>query len=241
MVKLLVNVLVFVIDVLYSDRPYPRFYVLETVARVPYFAYTSVLHFYETLGLWRKADWLKVHFAESWNEMNHLLIMEALGGGNHWGDRILAQTVGLIYYWIIALLYSVAPSQAYFFMEEVEKHAFHTYDKFLTENEAELKETAAPEVAIKYYRDGDLYMFDEFQTTRVPQSRRPQVDNLYDVFVNIRDDENEHVKTMAACQHPEAYQSLQSPHTAATKNQESDVEVVVLSEVEKETETGVEV
>jgi len=46
---------------------------------------------------------------------------------------------------------------------------------------------------------------------------------------------------MAACQHPEAYQSLKSPHTAAIKNQESDVEVVVLSEAEAEKETGIRV
>ncbi len=65
MIRLLVNLLVFVVNVLYRDRPYPRFYVLETVARVPYFAYISVLHLYETLGWWRKADWLKIHFAKS--------------------------------------------------------------------------------------------------------------------------------------------------------------------------------
>ncbi len=50
MIRLLVNLLVFIINVLYRDRSYARFYVLETVARVPYFAYISVLHLYETLG-----------------------------------------------------------------------------------------------------------------------------------------------------------------------------------------------
>jgi hypothetical protein len=44
MIRLLVGVLVFVINTLYRDRPIPRFYVLETVARVPYFSYLSVLH-----------------------------------------------------------------------------------------------------------------------------------------------------------------------------------------------------
>ena len=32
---------------MYGDRHYARFYALETIARVPYFAYTSVLHLYE--------------------------------------------------------------------------------------------------------------------------------------------------------------------------------------------------
>jgi ubiquinol oxidase len=39
-------------------------------------AFISVLHMYESFGWWRRADYLKVHFAESWNEMHHLLIME---------------------------------------------------------------------------------------------------------------------------------------------------------------------
>ncbi|MEO0768097.1 MAG: plastoquinol terminal oxidase, partial [Cyanobacteria bacterium J06649_4] len=61
-------------------------------------------------------------------------------------------------------------------------------------------------------RDGDLYMFDEFQTAHAPAHRRPKIDNLYDVFVAIRDDEMEHVKTMVACQKPEGKNTLASPH-----------------------------
>jgi hypothetical protein len=37
-------------------RSFARFYAFETIARMPYFSYLSVLHLYETLGLWRKAD-----------------------------------------------------------------------------------------------------------------------------------------------------------------------------------------
>jgi ubiquinol oxidase len=155
MIRLLVGILVFVMNTLYRDRPIPRFYVLETVARVPYFSYLSMLHLYETLGWWRKVDWLKVHFAESWNELHHLLIMEALGGDRHWDDRFLARHVALIYYWIIVLLYLVFPKGAYHFMELVEGHAYHTYDKFLQENEIELRAQPAPLVAVQYYRDGD--------------------------------------------------------------------------------------
>jgi hypothetical protein len=200
MVKLLVGVLVFVINQIYHDRPIPRFYVLETVARVPYFSYLSVLHLYETLGLWRRVEWLKVHFAESWNELHHLLIMEALGGNQFWGDRLLARSVALLYYWIIVALYIISPKSAYHFMELVEEHAYHTYDLFLMQEGETLKAQPAPPVALEYYQTGDLYLFDAFQTAHLPQERRPVINNLYDVFVAIRDDEREHVKTMVACQ-----------------------------------------
>ncbi|NJK60454.1 MAG: plastoquinol terminal oxidase [Oscillatoriales cyanobacterium SM2_1_8] len=216
MIRLLVGILVFVINVIYANRPYPRFYVLETVARVPYFSYLSVLHLYETLGLWRKADWLKVHFAESWNELHHLLIMESLGGANFWGDRLLARTAALLYYWIVILVYLMSPKSAYHFMELVEEHAYDSYDKFLKAEAETLKQSPAPAVAVQYYRDGDLYMFDEFQTSQVATPRRPAIDNLYDVFVAIRDDEMEHVKTMAACQHLVQTQASLSPHGAET-------------------------
>lgn len=234
MIRFLVGVLVFVIDKLYRDRPYQRFYVLETVARVPYFSFLSVLHLYETLGLWRKADWLKVHFAESWNELHHLLIMESLGGNKHWSDRFLAQTTALVYYWVVVALYMVSPRTAYYFMQLVEEHAHHTYDTFVREHEAELKAQPAPLVAIKYYRDGDLYMFDEFQSCGTPETRRPAVDSLYDVFVNIRDDESEHVKTMLACQNPDAQHNFKSPHTLALPEQNAVLPPVTDKELEVE-------
>ena len=92
-------------------------------------------------------------------------------------------------------------------------HAYHTYDTFLQEQGEILKQQPAPEIAVKYYRDGDLYMFDEFQSNRAPEERRPNVDNLYDVFVVIRDDEQEHVKTMVPCQKPEVQKTFHSSHT----------------------------
>lgn len=213
LIRVIVGFFVFVVDFVYGNRSYPRFYVLETIARVPYFSYLSVLHLYETLGSWRKADLLKVHFAETWNELHHLLIMESLGGNQHWFDRFVAHLIGVAYYWVAVVLYMLSPGFAYYLMELIENHAYHTYDNYLRTHEAELKTQSAPQVAIDYYRDGDLYMFEEFQTTPDHEFRRPKVDNLYDVFVNIRDDECEHVKTMTALQIPEARLILRSPHT----------------------------
>ncbi|KAL7212299.1 hypothetical protein ACSBR2_015055 [Camellia fascicularis] len=199
-----------ILDTLYNDRDYARFFVLETIARVPYFAFISVLHLYESFGWWRRADYLKVHFAESWNEMHHLLIMEELGGNAWWFDRFLAQHIAVFYYFMTVFMYALSPRMAYHFSECVEIHAYETYDKFIKARGDELKKLPAPEVAVKYYTGDDLYLFDEFQTARVPNSRRPKIENLYDVFMNIREDEGEHCKTMKACQIPG---NLQSPHS----------------------------
>jgi ubiquinol oxidase len=147
--RLIVSFFVFVVDVIYGNRSYARFYVLETIARVPYFSYVSVLHLYETLGLWRKADLLKVHFAETWNELHHLLIMESLGGNRLWIDRAIAEHVAVAYYWVVVLLYMLTPPNAYYLMELIENHAYHTYDNYLNSNAEELKtQPAIIEMAI---------------------------------------------------------------------------------------------
>lgn len=218
MIRLLVNFLELLLNTVYRNRLYPRFYVLETVARVPYFAYTSVLHLYETMGWWRKSDWIKVHFAESWNELHHLLTIESLGGNQYWIDRFVAHSGAFIYYWILVFVFMISPGAAYRFTQLVEEHAYQTYEAFLKEHEAELKAQPAPQVAINYYHDGDLYMFDEFQTSHPLAQRRPKIENLYDVFVAIRDDELEHVKTMLACQHPDAQLTFKSPHSGEVKS-----------------------
>jgi len=136
MIRLLVNFLEALLNTFYRgrDRVFARFFVLETVARVPYFAYTSVLHLYETMGWWRKSDWLKLHFAESWNELHHLLIAESLGGNDRWYDRYIARIGGLVYYWIVVLVYMISARSAYNFMQQVEEHAYHTRTYALTKN-----------------------------------------------------------------------------------------------------------
>ena len=40
-------------------------------------------------------------------------------------------------------------------------------------NKALLKELPPPLVALEYYRSGDLYMFDDFQTSKQSIPRRP--------------------------------------------------------------------
>jgi hypothetical protein len=95
-----------------------------------------------------------------------------------------------------------------------EAHAVDTYAEFAESNKELLQSMEAPLVAKQYYEAADMYVFDEFQTSRARPStdtdkgplplRRPVINSLYDVVVNIRDDEKEHVATMAACQDPSA-------------------------------------
>lgn len=177
--KSIVKSAVNVIDKVYKDRDYARFYVLETVARVPYFSFVSVLHMYESLGIWRKADYLETHFAQTMNEYHHLLIMEDLGGDARFVDRFFAQHTAFAYYWLTCLLYVLSPRMAYNLSEQVEEHAYHTYDEFLKRNEKILSIQKPTVTASTYYGD---------------------VENMYDVFVNIRNDEGDHVKTMQDCQ-----------------------------------------
>lgn len=193
--------LCYMLDALFNNRPLQRFWFLEVVARMPYFSYISMLHFYESLGWWRAgADVRKIHFAEEWNELHHLQIMESLGGDQLWIDRFLANHAAIAYYWILILFYFVSPKSAYNFSELIEAHAVDTYGEFVDCNEELLKSLPPPSIAVMYYKGTDLYMFDDFQTTSSTEPRRPPCNNLYDVFCNIRDDEGEHVKTMKACQ-----------------------------------------
>ncbi|GFR44103.1 hypothetical protein Agub_g5265 [Astrephomene gubernaculifera] len=200
------------LDVLFNNRPIQRFWFLETVARMPYFSYISMLHLYESFGWWRAgAELRKIHFAEEWNELHHLQIMESLGGDQLWFDRFAALHAAVVYYWILLVLYVFSPELAYNFSELIEYHAVDTYGEFVDANEQLLKSLPPPLVAAMYYRSQDLYMFDSFQTSQSAQApRRPPCSNLYDVFRNICDDEMEHVKTMRACQDATVQQDIVS-------------------------------
>ena len=134
--KSLLNTTVSSIDFFYRGRDFQRFWVLEEIARAPYFAFLSVLHFRESLGL-RGPEHLylmKEHFAQSVNETEHLEYMETRGGNSYWVDRFVAKHLVLIYYWINVVYYWLAPKSAYHLSHEIELHAAVTYAKYLAYN-----------------------------------------------------------------------------------------------------------
>ena len=88
------NITVAILDFLYQGRHFQRFWVLEEIARAPYFAFLSVLHLRESLGLrgQRHIYLMKQHFEQSVNETEHLEIMESRGGNAYWIDRFSPDT-----------------------------------------------------------------------------------------------------------------------------------------------------
>jgi len=201
------DVICFLYPVTGGPRDFARFYVLETVARVPYFAYLSVMHLRETFGARDPGmgDRMRTHYAEADNELHHLLIMEALGGNSSIVDRTLAQTMAFGYYWYVSAVYAFSEPAAYHLSELIEKHAFNTYSTFLEEHAEKLRGMPVPDIARKYYVEDNPYLFDTFCTVKQLSDadadgnfppRRPTLESLYDVFACIRDDEQEHWKTL---------------------------------------------
>ena len=134
--EFVLNLTVAILDFLYQGRDYQRFWVLEEIARAPYFAFLSVLHFRESMGL-RGSEHLylmKQHFEQSVNETEHLEYMESRGGNLYFIDRFVAKHLVLIYYWVNVVYYWVAPRLAYHLSYEVEIHAATTYAKYLALN-----------------------------------------------------------------------------------------------------------
>ena len=130
------DITVAILDFLYQGRDYQRFWVLEEIARAPYFAFLSVLHFRESMGLRgpEHLSLMKQHFEQSVNETEHLEYMESRGGNLYFIDRFVAKHLVLIYYWVNVVYYWMAPRSAYHLSYEVEIHAAETYAKHLALN-----------------------------------------------------------------------------------------------------------
>lgn len=131
--ELVLGFTIAIIDYLYRGRHFQRFWVLEEIARAPYFAFLSVLHFRESLGL--RGQWhlhlMKEHFAQTVNETEHLEYMESRDGNKYWIDRFFARHLVLVYYWINVVYYWLAPRAAYHLSYEIELHAAETYAHYL--------------------------------------------------------------------------------------------------------------
>ena len=189
MISILVKILIAVIDGLYplNER---RFFVLETVARIPYFSYVSVLNLYHSIGKHPSLELSKLHFKQTINETWHLLIMEDLKGDKYWYDRIGSRFVGVVYYWFTVLVYIISPSSAYYMMELIEDHAYDIYTEYLSKNKETLMTTKATVVSLKYYK------MTSDQMGQTNSNKNIEEVNMYDIFSIIANDELLHRDNM---------------------------------------------
>ncbi len=165
-----------ILDMIYRDNPIDRFWFLESVARMPYSSYVTIIHMYETLGWWElDGELKKKHYEEEANETDHLRIMESLGGNAKWWNRFLARHGAMAYHGVLLILFMVSPRLAYLSSELLEMHAVDTYTEFYESNEKILKVMSPTKEALDYH---------------------PYATNLYDVFKQISKDELEHARQM---------------------------------------------
>uniref|UniRef100_F6I7J6 Uncharacterized protein n=1 Tax=Vitis vinifera TaxID=29760 RepID=F6I7J6_VITVI len=141
-----------ILDTLYHDRDYARFFVLETIARVPYFGECLSFFISSTgLALWEGLMISLEKFSSVWPlksaDIFHEMIEQPLLRGTY---------LQVCTYW------------------RLRAFLFHMLVGGKNTNSLNL------------------------------------LKNLYDVFLNIRDDEAEHCKTMKACQ---THGNLRSPHS----------------------------
>lgn len=138
-----VRLLVRCLDAVYGQAgSFPKYEVLELVARVPYqswerVAYLAINRLYRQRGLARRVHERLVEAREQQdNEEWHLLIMAELaareGTGRGWiRYRFLPQVLATIYYALSWLLFLVAPAASYQLNADFEDHAEHEYMEFV--------------------------------------------------------------------------------------------------------------
>ncbi len=157
----ILNSTVSILDKLYLNRDVQRFWVLEVIARAPYFSFISVLHFRESLGLKNPVTikLMKEHFYQAVNETEHLREMEKRGGDKFWIDRFFARHFVLLYYWIMVIYYLFSPLNAYDLNMKIEEHAYFTYSKYLAGNPHDLKIVEIAEDELNHAKELKEAMF----------------------------------------------------------------------------------
>ena len=148
--SLILNLSINILDRIYECRPIQRFWVVEVIARARFFAFLSLLHLQESLGLKTTLmnKLIKAHFYQAINESEHLEEMESGNGNRFWVDRFLARHLVLFYYCVMVLYYLISPKNAYDINIKIKKHAYETYAKNITvkPNDQRIREIAQDEI-----------------------------------------------------------------------------------------------
>jgi ubiquinol oxidase len=204
-----------------EELHFERFYVLESLARAPYFAYLDVNQWQEVLR-YKEVEHqqqrddndyddyeIKMATTQYRAENNPLsshhrtlsILKSCLGDDNRsWKETSVAHSVAFVYYWYAVFLCLLNNEQALNHLNElIEEYRYQTYDEFLSNQERRLKSIPVPAIARTHYernyRNNAISNAgsDSYNMkNKEDLPRAHRLRSLYDVFRNIRDDEKKH-------------------------------------------------
>ena len=174
--RIVYDMICILLDLIFKNKPIDRFWFLENIARMPYFSYVGIVHMYETLGWWYvDSDIKRKHIEQEANETHHLAIMESLHGDRYWWNQFLTRHTAIVYFMVLTLLFLISPKQAYLSSELLERHAYDTYIEFAEQNK---------------------FVLSQMQPTYSSVQYMPKAFSMYNVFVQIANDERQHADEM---------------------------------------------
>jgi len=176
--KILGGLLVWSGNALYGEKPsYLKFRAVEVIARVPYHSWAAVAHTLLTLFYRDEKRALKLcednNFARlsQENETMHVIVISKLAREN--GPKaspiihtFIPMLFAFFYYWTSYLMYLVKPVWSLQLNYLFEDHAYNQYDRFLKENEEQLKNTIVVSDFLLWYGRDPKNQYEFFESVR---------------------------------------------------------------------------
>jgi len=178
--KMLGKILVFSGNFIYGKTPsYRKFKAVEVIARIPYQSWELASYMFLTAMYSNEEKAIELSQLSEFsreaqdNETMHVVVISQIVKRVHTNNFILHTFIPLVfsffYFVVVFILYIFSSKAALELNYMFESHAFEQYDKFLKENEEKLKLNKVESRFLKFYgRD---------------------IDNEYDLFFSIRNDE----------------------------------------------------
>jgi len=176
--RILGTLLVFSGNLFYGKKPsYLKFRAVEVIARVPYHSWSAVAHTLLTLFYTDEKKALELcqdsNFARisQDNETMHVIVVSKLvqdegQKGNFIIHTLIPILFAFFYYWMSYLMYLIKPKWSLQLNYLFEDHAFHQYDRFLKENEEELKNKIVASDFLLWYGRDPQSQYDFFEAVR---------------------------------------------------------------------------
>jgi|GEM_PF-306227 len=164
-------------NIVYGEEPsYLKFRAVEVIARVPYHSWASAAYTLLTMFYSNEERALKLstitkfsRFAQD-NETMHVVVISCLARRERGGDPVRHTLIPLLfaffYYWASYILYMVNPRYSLELNYLFESHAFEQYDRFLKDNEHELKHKLVQSDFLAWYGRHPKHQYEFFESVR---------------------------------------------------------------------------